>query len=149
MKVRRDEEYEFDSYRLNVNECRLWRGEEEIKLRPKLFDLLVIFIRHRGRTLEKEELIHSLWSDSIVEDSNLTVNINALRAVLNDGTYIETVSKRGYRFVPKVKAFTRESSVMQPGPNSKELIEPPGGALPLYSPLYISRPGDDEFCHAI
>src|SRR5882672_12305424 len=145
MKVRRDEEYEFDSYRLNVNECRLWRGEEEIKLRPKLFDLLVIFIRHRGRTLEKEELIHSLWPDSIVEDSNLTVNINALRAVLNDGTYIETVSKRGYRFVPKVKVVTRDSSHIQSATDAAELIEPPGGALPLHSHLYISRAADDQF----
>ena len=49
MKVRADEEYEFGSYRLNVNECKLWHGTDEIKLRPKLFSLLVIFIKHQGR----------------------------------------------------------------------------------------------------
>ena len=145
MKVR---EYEFGSYRLNVNEYKLWHGAEEIKLRPKLFSLLVFFIEHQGRMLEKEELIRSLWPDSIVEDNNLTVTINALRAVLSDGTYIETVSKRGYRFVPEVKVI-REGTPHHHDADNRDLIDPPGGALPLHSPLYISRPRDDEFCHAI
>lgn len=148
MKVRRDEEYEFGSYRLNVKNYKLWRGAEEIKLRPKLFSLLVIFIEHHGQMLEKQELIRSLWPDSVVEDSNLTVTINELRAVLNDGIYIETVSKRGYRFVPDVRVVTREPATVQQF-LPEELIEPPGGALPLHSPLYISRSSDDEFCHAI
>lgn len=148
MKVRRDEEYQFGSYRLNVNECKLWRDTEEIRLRPKLFNLLVIFIQHQGQMLEKEELIRTLWPDSIVEDSNLTVNINALRSVLNDRTYIETVSKRGYRFVPEVKVI-HETAVTHPPSDIRDLIEPPGGALPLHSTLYISRSSDDEFCHAI
>ena len=149
MKVRKAEEYEFGSYRVNVNECKLWRGGEEIKLRPKLFSLLQVFLEHQGQMLEKDELIRSLWPDSIVEDSNLTVNINALRSVLNDGTYIETVSKRGYRFVPEVRVVTRGSWRVESATNAADLIEPPGGALPLHSPLYISRPADDEFCHAI
>lgn len=149
MKVRKDEEYEFGSYRLNVNECKLRRGTEEIKLRPKLFSLLVMFLEHQGQMLEKEELIRALWPDSIVEDSNLTVNINALRSALNDGTYIETVSKRGYRFVPEVRVVTRGAALTQSVTGTADLIEPPGGALPLHSPLYISRPADDEFCKAI
>ena len=148
MKVRTDEEYEFGSYRLNVNECKLWHGAKEIKLRPKLFDLLVFFIEHQGRMLEKEELIRSLWPDSVVEEGNLTVSINALRAVLSDGIYIETVSKRGYRFVPEVR-IKRDSSAKHPAPDNGDLIEPPGGALPLHSILYILRSSDDEFCHAI
>jgi DNA-binding winged helix-turn-helix (wHTH) protein len=146
--VHRDEEYEFGPYHLNVNECRLRRGGEEIRLRPKLFDLLVVFIRHQGRMLEKEELIRSLWPDSIVEDSNLTVTINALRRVLNDGTYIETVTTKGYRFVPEVRII-RESGFTRPSADPRDLIEPPGGALPLHSTLYVPRPGDDDFCHAI
>src|SRR6185295_11227715 len=107
--VRSNERYEFGPYRLNVNECKLWRGTNEIYLRPKLFSLLVFFIKHQGRILEKEELIRSVWNDSIVEDSNLTVTINKLRAKLSDGIYIETVSKRGYRFVPEVRVI-REST---------------------------------------
>jgi DNA-binding winged helix-turn-helix (wHTH) protein len=148
MKVRADEEYEFGSYRLNVNECKLWHGAEEIKLRPKLFDLLVIFIEHQGRMLEKEELIQTLWPDANVEDSNLTVSITELRGKLSDGIYIETVSKRGYRFVPEVR-IVREATSPRSAAEGEDLIEPPGGALPLHSILYISRSSDDEFCHAI
>jgi len=148
MKVRTDEEYEFGSYRLNVKDYKLWRGAEEIKLRPKLFSLLVIFIEHRGQMLEKHELMRCLWPDSIVEDGNLTVTINALRAALSDGLYIETVARRGYRFVPEVRVVIRDPTVGH-DPSPEDLIEPPGGALPLHSPLYISRSSDDEFCHAI
>jgi DNA-binding winged helix-turn-helix (wHTH) protein len=149
LKIRKDEVYEFGSYRLNTNECKLWRGTEEIKLRPKLFSLLLMFLERQGQMLEKEELIHALWPDSIVEDSNLTVNINALRSALNDGTYIETVSKRGYRFVPEVRVVTRVAPRPRLPTGPDDSIEPPGGALPLSSPLYISRPADDEFCNAI
>ena len=148
MKTHKDREYAFASYRLNITQCKLWRGTEELKLRPKLFSLLVIFVEHHGQILEKEELIKSLWPDSIVEDSNLTVAINSLRSVLNDGTYIETVAKRGYRFVPEV-TIIHETSLVDPGPNRRDLIEPPGGALPLNSAVYISRPSDGEFCGAI
>lgn len=149
MKVRKDEEYEFGSYRLSTNECKLWRGTEEIKLRPKLFSLLLMFLEHQGQMLEKEELMRALWPDSIVEDSNLTVNINALRSALSDGTYIETVSKRGYRFVPEVRVVMRGVARRQSATVTADVIEPPGGALPLHSRLYISRPADDEFCNAI
>ena len=148
MRVRKDKEYSFGSYRLNPTQCKLWRGTEEVKLRPKLFSLLVIFVEHHGEMLEKDELIKSLWPDSIVEDSNLTVAINALRAVLNDGTYIETVSKRGYRFVPEV-TIIHETSSLNSISVGNDLIEPPGGALPLNSTVYISRPSDGEFCGAI
>jgi len=108
-----------------------------------------MFLEHQGQMLEKEELIRALWPDSIVEDSNLTVNVNALRSALNDGTYIETVSKRGYRFVPEVRVVTRGAARTQSPTGATDLIEPPGGALPLHSPLYISRPADDEFCNAL
>ena len=143
MKVRA---YEFGTYRLNVSECKLWHGTEEIKLRPKLFNLLVFFVEHQGQMLEKEELIRSLWPDSVVEDSNLTVSITELRAALSDGVYIETVSRRGYRFVPEVRVV-REATSRRP--DGEDLIEPPGGALPLHSILYIPRSSDDEFCHAV
>ena len=91
MKVRKDEEYEFGSYRLNINECKLWRGNEEIKLRPKLFSLLLMFLEHQGQMLEKEELIRALWPDSIVEDSNLNT---ALDAALRFAQNVDIVTGR-------------------------------------------------------
>src|SRR5437773_11776708 len=98
MKKRSRLIYEFGPYRLDLGECRLLRRGQEITLRPKLFDLLAILIEHHGQMLEKDDLIHSLWPDTEVEDSNLTVSINALRRALGDDIYIETVSRRGYRF---------------------------------------------------
>ena len=149
MKTRSWEIYEFGPYRLNLDECKLWRGNEEVKLRPKLFDLLRVLIEHRGRMLEKEELIKILWPDSVVEESNLTVTVNALRATLSDGQYIETVTRRGYRFIAEVKVLYSDSVVPAFVPNALNPPEPPGGALPLQSHLYITRPADEEFCHAI
>jgi DNA-binding winged helix-turn-helix (wHTH) protein len=145
MKAGTDRAYEFGPYRLNVAECRLWRGDEEIRLRPKVFDLLKVLIEHRGRMIEKNELIQLLWPDSIVEDNNLTVSINALRSALSEGKYIETVSKRGYRFTPEVRVVSREAAAEA----TSYPLEPPGGALPLRSRLYVSRPADDYFCAAI
>src|SRR5258708_2724324 len=95
--------YEFGPYRLDPNECRLSRNNQEVTLRPKLFALLVVLVQNRGRMLEKEELIESVWVDAIVEPSNLTVSINALRRALGDQAYIETVARRGYRFAADVR----------------------------------------------
>ena len=149
MRIRKAQVYEFGPYRLNLNECRLWRGNEEIKLRPKLFDLLELLIEYRGQVIEKSELLEHLWPDSIVEENNLTVSVNALRAALNAGRYIETVSKRGYRFTAEVEVILGQPDLPPFTADSGHLLESPGGALPLHSRFYISRPADAEFCNAI
>ena len=149
MKTRSPQIYTFGPYRLNCADCKLWHGDKEIKLRPKLFDLLCIFIEHRGQILDKEELMKMLWPDSIVEENNLTVTINALRGALRDGQPIETVSKRGYRFTAKVDISYGDRVTSGIIPDSTPDPEPPGGAVALESPLYISRPTDEEFFKAI
>jgi len=149
-RAKQDRVYSFGPYRLNLDTRRLCKGNEEIKLRPKLFDLLTLLIESPGKMLEKEELIRRLWPDSVVEDSNLTVTVNALRAALRDGQYIETVSKRGYRFAAEVSVVPGELEVRVSDSSGQSLAEPPpGGALPLESPLYIARPADEEFRDAI
>jgi DNA-binding winged helix-turn-helix (wHTH) protein len=139
------EVYEFGPYRLSLADYKLWRGDEEVKLRPKLFDLLRVFAQHRGEVLEKDDLIRLVWQDAIVEENNLTVTVNALRTILGEGNYIETIPRRGYRFIPEVKAVYG-AACARPTPAA---LHPPGGAVPLGSMLYISRPADDEFCRAI
>src|SRR5262249_40644243 len=63
-------------------------------------------VQSKGRLLSKEELMQKLWPDTFVEEANLTINISAVRKALGDTSgnpqYIETVPKRGYRFVAKV-----------------------------------------------
>ena len=102
--------FEFGPFRLEASERRLWRdGTELVQLPPKVFDLLVLLVENRGRLLDKTFLLEALWPGTFVEEANLSVNVSLLRKALGDGaggTYIETVPKRGYRFVANVTAVT-------------------------------------------
>jgi DNA-binding winged helix-turn-helix (wHTH) protein len=148
MKTRPHLVYEFGPYRLDVAECRLVRGGNEINLRPKLFDLLVVLVEHHGQMLTKDELIQAVWPGLAIEENNLSVSINSLRRALKDDSYIETVSRRGYRFVAEVKVSSGRGSAAKPSPAPSE-PDPPGGAMPLNSIFYVVRHTDDEFYAAM
>lgn len=99
--------YEFDTFRLEVAERRLCRAEEVIPLPPKAFDLLFVLLEHPGHLLEKEELLQAVWPDAVVEEVNLANTISLLRKAMGEGAhehrFIETVPRRGYRFVAAVQ----------------------------------------------
>jgi DNA-binding winged helix-turn-helix (wHTH) protein len=96
--------YEFAPFRLETAERKLFRGNQVLVLTPKAFDTLVLLVRNSGHLLEKEELIGVLWPDTFVEEGSLSNNIFLLRKALGeDPPYIETVPKRGYRFVGAVR----------------------------------------------
>src|SRR5690348_17197820 len=99
--------YEFGPFRLDVDERLLMRDGRMAPLPPKVFDTLLVLVENSGRVVSKDELMQSLWPDTFVEESNLTQNISQLRRALSDGTtgakYIETIPKRGYRFVADVQ----------------------------------------------
>ncbi|MBA3440654.1 MAG: PD40 domain-containing protein [Pyrinomonadaceae bacterium] len=99
--------YEFGPFRLCPAENLLTRDGEPVPLAPKLFETLVVLVRHSGHLVMKDELLKAIWPDSFVEEGNLSVNIFALRKALGDvhheHKYIETVPKRGYRFVAPVR----------------------------------------------
>src|ERR1700730_8999099 len=98
--------YEFGPFRLDPAERRLLRGDNVVVLTPKAFDTLVLLVRNNGHLLDKEKLLRMLWPDSFVEEGNLSNNIFLLRKALgDDSAYIETVPKRGYRFVGAVRQF--------------------------------------------
>ncbi len=106
--------YEFGPYRLDPAERLLLHGGEPVLLEPKVFETLVALVRRGGRLVGKDELMREVWPDSYVEEGNLTRNISVLRKALqqNDGgpSYIETVPKRGYRFVGEVRAIPGEGA---------------------------------------
>ncbi len=141
--------YEFGPYRVDLRECRLLRRGQEVTLRPKLFDLLVVLIEHSGEMIEKDELLHFVWPDTEVEDNNLTVSINALRRVLGQDEYIETVSRRGYRFAVNVRVFAGGAPGTGACESMREEPNPPGGAMPLQSAYYIERETDLDFHRAL
>ena len=96
--------YEFGPFRLEPAERKLLRGSEVVVLTPKAFETLVLLVRNSGHLLEKDELLRMLWPDSFVEEGNLSNNIFVLRKALGENPpYIETVPKRGYRFVGAVR----------------------------------------------
>src|SRR5262245_35263370 len=101
-----DRSYEFGAFRLDVREGRLLRDGATVSLTPKAFDLLLALVERHGRLVDKEELFETVWPDTIVEESNLSSNIALIRKALGDGEnglkFIETVPKRGYRFVAEV-----------------------------------------------
>ncbi len=112
--------YEFGPFRLNAAERLLLRDGVVISLTPKAFDLLLVLVAQPGHLLAKEELMQAIWPDAIVEETNLAWNISHLRKALGDGEngerYIETVPRRGYRFVNQVRAVSPETS-----PNAEDL----------------------------
>jgi eukaryotic-like serine/threonine-protein kinase len=96
--------YEFGSFRLEPNERKLFRGNEIIELTPKAFDTLLILVRNSGHLLEKDELLGRVWPETFVEEGSLSNNIFLLRKALGEDTaFIETVPRRGYRFVGAVR----------------------------------------------
>jgi Tol biopolymer transport system component/DNA-binding winged helix-turn-helix (wHTH) protein len=105
--------FEFGHYRLDAAERLLRRGDETIALQPKVFDLLLTLVERHGRLLEKDELMREVWPDAIVEETNLATNISILRKILGNGgdgrRFIETVPKRGYRFVAVVRDLRDDS----------------------------------------
>src|SRR6516225_7716451 len=108
MEGDRRELYEFGPFLLEPAERKLLRSNEIVVLTPKAFDTLVLLVRNSGHLLEKDELIRALWPDSFVEEGNLSNNIFVLRKALGeDPPYIETIPKRGYRFVGAVRQLPR------------------------------------------
>lgn len=92
--------YEFGPFRLDPTERTLLRGNEIVPLTAKAFDTLYLLVRNSGHVLEKDEMIRALWPDTFVEEGSLSNNIFLLRKALGENpSFIETVPRRGYRFV--------------------------------------------------
>ncbi len=99
--------YNFSGFQLDTTEMTLTRDGRSIQVTPKVYATLCVLIENAGRTVGKDEFMRLIWPDSFVEESNLTFNIGMLRKALsddaNDPTFIETVPRRGYRFIVGVE----------------------------------------------
>jgi DNA-binding winged helix-turn-helix (wHTH) protein len=103
----------FDAYQLDVARHRLCRGEHEIPLRPKSWDVLCYLVERPGLLVTKDALHREMWPDTAVSDNTLTQVITELRQALGDKPrtprIIETVHGRGFRFVAEVKSLGEET----------------------------------------
>jgi serine/threonine protein kinase len=110
--------YAFGPFRWDADKRILVRDGQPISLAPKAAELLFVLIANAGRLVDKEDLIKQVWPDAFVEEGNLNKNISILRKVLGDWEsgreYIETVPKRGYRFVAPVNEVTHAEGASKP-----------------------------------
>jgi len=100
--------YAFGPYRLDPVNRILVRDQKRVALTPKTFELLMLLVEGRGEVLSKDQLMETLWPDTFVEEANLTQHVATLRKALAAGSdfteaCIETVPKRGYRFIAAVE----------------------------------------------
>jgi len=98
--------YRFGPFRLDARKYRLWRDDEIVSLTRKASHTLVALVSHAGDIVDKEDLLREVWPDTFVNEDTLTQNISTLRKALGDDAeipeYIETVPRRGYRFLAPV-----------------------------------------------
>jgi Tol biopolymer transport system component/DNA-binding winged helix-turn-helix (wHTH) protein len=99
--------YEFDEFRIDPAKRQLLREGEVVPLYSKAFDLLLLLVESNGRDLSKDEILETIWPGQILEESNLTVNISAVRKALGEKAaqprFLVTIPGRGYRFVARVR----------------------------------------------
>src|SRR5919205_1805814 len=98
--------YEFGPFQLDPVERLLLRDGQHVPLTPKAFETLLVLVENGGHVIDKDELIKKVWPNTFVEEVNLAKNVSHLRKILageQAAQYIETIPKRGYRFVAGVK----------------------------------------------
>lgn len=106
--------YDFGPFRLDLTEHIVMRAGKSVALSPKAFDTLLVLVRNSGRIIEKDELLKSVWPETFVEEATLAQNIFTVRQALGGSEgeqYIQTIPKRGYRFIAKVTEVAESPDV--------------------------------------
>src|ERR1041385_2104800 len=123
--------YRFGEFIVDTDQKLLLRQDKELPLTPKLFETLLILVENSGRIVQKEQFMERLWPHTFVEEANLTSNIRQLRKSLGDNArqphYIETVTKRGYRFIASVQ---RVDTINNGGNGSATQVDASPTAIP-------------------
>lgn len=129
--------FRFDGVTIDAGDFRALKNGLNISLTPRAFDVLLLLIQNRGHVVEKQEIFDAVWKDTIVSDSALTKVIKEIRHAIGDSAteprYIETVPKRGYRFIGIVEV-TDDAAVVEDSldhgslsknPDLSDVSEPP------------------------
>src|SRR5215813_5220218 len=105
--------YEFGPFVLDARNRILLNGSATVRLTPRAFQTLLVLVRNASQVVDKEQLLKEVWPDVFVEEGSLSRNIYELRKALGDDPaeprYIETIPKRGYRFIAPVKVSVAET----------------------------------------
>lgn len=137
-------DFEFGEFVLDGREKVLFRAGTPVPITPKIFDLLLILVQNQGHIVEKSTLMNEVWAGSFVEESNLTFSIRQLRKLLGDDAqhprFIETVPRRGYRFVGRADSSDAEARSFSGRDPSRN-----GHAQTQASPAFEGRSGLGRF----
>src|SRR5215831_15299634 len=118
--------YAFDDYTLDPEHYELRQAGRLVRLEPRVFDLLVYLVQHPGRTVTKEELLKQLWPNQFVTDDSLTTAVAQIRRALHDTgqaqRYIQTVRRRGYRFIASIAVLQEVETDARRPPTADPLI---------------------------
>lgn len=104
--------YEFENFRLDAKNQSLWRGETLVSISPKALEILILLVEKRGEIVSRDELLAVVWKDTFVEEGNINYTISLLRKTLENKTLIQTVPRRGYRFVADLKEISPNDKVL-------------------------------------
>jgi DNA-binding winged helix-turn-helix (wHTH) protein/TolB-like protein/Tfp pilus assembly protein PilF len=140
--------YEFGRFRLNVAERVLLRDGEAVSLTPKVFDILLTLVENSGQVVSKDDLMKRVWPNTFVEEGNLTQNISLLRKALGESPgglqFIETVPRRGYRFVAEInQTLAGNNGTPAPSPVISAEIPATTAVVPGYrrTPAFVLAAG--------
>src|SRR5688572_10639729 len=139
--------YEFGPYVMDPRSRILLKDGATVRLTPKAFDTLLVLVQHAPQVVAKEQLLKEVWPDIFVEEGSLSHNIHGLRKVLGDDSseprYIETIPKRGYRFVAPVKVSGADTAQSDASDNVEVeeafIVEPPVVEKPTLTPVITNR----------
>lgn len=161
------ENYEFDDISVDLKNFRVIKNGKSVALAPRAFDVLKLLLEKRGDVAEKQEIFDSVWGDVFVGDNALTKAVKEIRQALGDDAlsprYIETVPKRGYRFIAELRGLSvggaapldtsaspNELNRADPDTRSSALLKPPVLILSglicivlLVAAFLIYRPGSN------
>ena len=110
MKKQINQFYEFGSIRLDATNRLIYRDGVSLGVQPRVVETLLVLVKNANQIVDKDTLLDAVWRDAAVEEGGLKRNISLLRKALGDeGSFIETLPKRGYRFTAEVKESWEES----------------------------------------
>jgi len=139
--------YEFNGFRLEGSQRRLLYNGQPVALKPKILDLLIYLVEMRGQLVVKDDLMREIWPDAIVEENNITVSMSILRKTLGDRIdqqFIETVPRRGYRFVADVTEVPLDlTAVRGSGPLTLSTAVVQEDLIDSLAVIPMESPGDD------
>src|SRR5687767_2313197 len=141
-------QFAFGQFRVDAGSRQLWCEERLIPLNTRVFDTLLVLVKHHDRVVEKDELMKAVWPDSFVSEDSLTQSIWALRRALGDHSsqpsFVATVPRRGYRFVATVTTDPPLPGVVHEPHSPSPSVQPSSSPTGSLRPREAAEAGDSR-----